>query len=61
MAKAAVAAAEADPAFMKYAKRHGGLKTPKTPDYSSDPLDYYNADVFDSIARHGCTKPIDYN
>ena len=60
MAKAAVAAAQADPTFMKYAKRHGGLKTPKTPDYSSDPLDYYNADVFDSIARYGCTKPIDY-
>src|SRR6185369_1554227 len=56
LANAAIAVAQADPTFMTYAKRHGGLKTAKTPDYSRDPDDWYNADVFDSIARPGCTK-----
>jgi len=65
MATAAYKVALADPAFMKYANRHGGLKEPnKTPDYSpasKDPEDWYNADVFDRIARKGCTHPIDWN
>ena len=64
MATAAYKVALADPAFMKYANRHGGLKEPKLPDYSTDskdPEDWYNADVFDRIARHGCTHPIDWN
>jgi hypothetical protein len=60
MAIAAYKAAQADPAFMKYINRHGGLKKPGLPDYSRDPDDWYNAGVFDSIARYGCTKPIDY-
>jgi hypothetical protein len=64
MATAAYKVALADPAFMKYANRHGGLKEPKPPDYSpdsKDPEDWYNADVFDRVARHGCTHPIDWN
>jgi hypothetical protein len=61
MATAAYTVALADPAFMKYANRHGGLKEPKLPDYSKDHDDWYNADVFDRIARHGCTHPIDWN
>jgi YD repeat-containing protein len=64
MATAAYKVALADPAFMKYANRHGGLKEPKLPDYSADskdPADWYNAAVFDNIARHGCTHPIDWN
>jgi hypothetical protein len=61
MAKAAYNAASADSAFMKWINRHGGLKEPRRPDYSRDPTDWYNADVFDSIARYGCTKPIDWN
>ena len=63
MATAAYKVALADATFMKYANRHGGLKEPKLPDYSpssKDPEDWYNADVFDSIARHGCTHPIDW-
>jgi len=64
MATAAYKAALADQAFMKYANRHGGLKEPKPPDYSpdsKDPQDWYNARVFDNIAKHGCTHPIDWN
>ena len=64
MATAAYKVALADPTFMKYANRHGGLREPKPPDYSpdsKDPEDWYNADVFDRIARHGCTHPIDWN
>jgi hypothetical protein len=60
MATPAYKVALADPAFMKYANRHGGLKEPKLPDYSKDHDDWYNADVFDRIARHGCTHPIDW-
>lgn len=64
MATAAYKAALADPAFMKYANRHGGLREPKRPDYSpdsQDPEDWYNGDVFDRVARHGCTHPIDWD
>lgn len=49
MATAAYKVALAEPAFMKYANRHGGLKEPKTPDYSADskdPEDWYNAECF---------------
>ena len=61
MANAAYNVARADSAFMKWMKRHGGLKEPRLADYTRDPIDRYNADVFDSIARYGCTKPIDWN
>jgi hypothetical protein len=61
MANAVYTAAQADPAFMKWINRHGGLKKPREPDYSRDPDDWYNADVFDSLAKPGCTKPNDWN
>ena len=66
MADAAYNAALANPRFMKYMNRHGGLKAPRQVDYSRPWKDikvddWYNASIFDSTARTGCIKPIDYD
>ncbi|HXS00122.1 MAG TPA: fibronectin type III domain-containing protein [Pyrinomonadaceae bacterium] len=64
MAKAAINAALADPVFMKYINRHGGMPVPKEVDYSSKEWksrdDWPNAQIFDSLVRLNCEHPIDY-
>jgi hypothetical protein len=65
MAMAAYNAALADPVFKKHMARHGGF-IPKQVDYTRPPRDieaddWYNAGVFDRIAKIGCgTRPTDY-